>query len=72
MVLYIILYTVLVIERVILVHFNPQDKDMLMFNLFTIVMMLFIMFIFSAISYKLLCGGFRYIFGSFSWNYECT
>lgn len=57
-VLYIILYTVLVIERVILVHFNPQDKDMLMFNLFTIVMMLFIMFIFSAICYKYFVAGF--------------
>lgn len=57
-VLYIILYTVLVIERVILVHVNPQDKDMLMFNLFTIVMMLFIVFIFSAICYKYFVAGF--------------
>ena len=57
-VLYIILYTVLVIERIILVHVNPQDKDRLMFNLFTIVMMLFIMFIFSAISYKYFVAGF--------------
>ena len=57
-VLYIILYTVLVIERVILVHVNPQDKDMLMFNLFTIVIMLFIVFIFSAICYKYFVAGF--------------
>ena len=61
-VIYIILYTVLVIERIILVHVNPQDKDMLMFTLFTIVMMLFIMFIFSAICYKYFVAGFIIFF----------
>lgn len=57
-VVYLASYTFLLVERVILIHQNPQSKDELLYTLFTILLIMITVYIFSSICYKYFVAGF--------------
>lgn len=57
-VVYLASYTFLLVERVILIHQNPQSKEELLYTLFTILLIMITVYIFSSISYKYFVAGF--------------
>lgn len=57
-VVYLASYTFLLVERVILIHQNPQSKEELLYTLFTILLIMITVYIFSSICYKYFVAGF--------------
>lgn len=57
-VVYLASYTFLLVERVILIHQNPQGKEEALYTLFAIVLMMVAIYIFTAICYKYFVAGF--------------
>lgn len=57
-VVYLAAYTFLLVERVILIYQNPQGKEEALYTLFTIVLMMVTIYIFTAICYKYFVAGF--------------
>uniref|UniRef100_UPI003FEE7DA3 hypothetical protein n=1 Tax=Roseburia sp. TaxID=2049040 RepID=UPI003FEE7DA3 len=57
-VVYLAAYTFLLVERVILIYQNPQGKEEPLYTLFTIVLMMVTIYIFTAICYKYFVAGF--------------
>ena len=56
-VVYLASYTFLLVERVILIHQNPQSKEELLYTLFTILLIMITVYIFSSICYKYFVAG---------------
>lgn len=54
---YMVIYTFLVIERAILIRQGAADRDQLMYTLFTIIVVMVTMFLFISISYKFFAAG---------------
>lgn len=57
-VVYLASYTFLLVERVILIHQNPQSREELLYTLFTILLIMITVYIFSSICYKYFVAGF--------------
>ena len=57
-VVYLASYTFLLVERVILIHQNPQSKEELLYTLFIILLIMITVYIFSSICYKYFVAGF--------------
>lgn len=57
-VVYLAAYTFLLVERVILIHQNPQAKEEALYTLFAIVLMMVAIYVFTAICYKYFVAGF--------------
>ena len=57
-VVYLASYTFLLVERVILIYQNPQSKEELLYTLFTILLIMITVYIFSSICYKYFVAGF--------------
>lgn len=57
-VVYLASYTFLLVERVILIHQNPQSKEELLYTLFTILLIMITVYIFSSVCYKYFVAGF--------------
>ena len=57
-VVYLAFYTFLLVERVILIHQNPQAKEEALYTLFAIVLMMVAIYVFTAICYKYFVAGF--------------
>ena len=51
------IYTFLVIERAVLIHLGVADRDVLMYTLFNIIAVIFTMFLFTSICYKYYVAG---------------
>ena len=49
---YLVTFTFLIVERAIMINVNPDNKEQLLFVLFTIVVMMFATFLFSGVCYK--------------------
>lgn len=57
-VVYLAAYTFLLVERVILIRQNPQSKEELLYTLFTILLIMITVYVFSSICYKYFVAGF--------------
>lgn len=49
---YLVTFTFLIVERAIMINADPDNKEQLLFTLFTIVVMMFATFLFSGVCYK--------------------
>lgn len=56
-IIYLVCYTFLLIERAILIKQNPQNKEELLFTLFSILLIMVAVYIFTSICYKYFVAG---------------